>query len=190
MVLKKRTMSISTVMCIVLAVLLVFSLALGFTGAWFTDSASNGIGGTQLQFGTVKVEEKSITIENTSPLLPSQDITFGEIQYVGDVNAYYRIFFDVTNYQGADPTLDELKATLKSNTVQYGLFTVDTAAGKKVTPDPINISEATGNEFQGVSCNFIVTIQVIQQANIPGVQDPANPTDAELAVVFDTYYTD
>ena len=180
----------SFVLSFVLAILLALSLLLNFSGAWFTDSATSEGGGTTITFGTVKLGSDTIDVNVPNPLLPSQSITFNQIEYVGNVNAYYQIFFDVAEYNGANPTLDDLKATLKANTVQYGLFTVATDAGKKVTPNAVDISQAVGNNYQTISCKFSVTIQVIQQANIPGVANPNNPTQAEYAQIFANYYSD
>lgn len=179
----------SFVLSFVLAILLAFSLMLNFSGAWFTDSATSGAEGTTITFGTVKLETKTLTFNVPNPLLPSQSITFNPIKYAGNVNAYYQIFFGVTDYTGTNPTIDELKATLKANTVQYGLFTVATDDGKTVTPTAVNISQAIGNNYQTISCKFTVTIQVIQQANIPDVANPNNPTQAEYKNIF-TYYSD
>jgi hypothetical protein len=172
-------------------IMLVISLSLNITGAWFTDSAGTGDAGVEIKFGTVKIEEKDITINLPDQLLPNLNITFAPINYVGNVNAYYRIFFSIVDgsYTGSSPTLDELKDVLKANTVQYGTFDVSTTSGTTVTPNTINIASTTGNKFQGVSCQYKVTIQVIQQANIPGIESGSTPTDSQLQTVFETYYS-
>ena len=64
MVLKKKSLSVSSVLTIVLAVLLVLSIAMGFTGAWFTDKAefdSINLGGISL--GQIKVTAEASNAE-------------------------------------------------------------------------------------------------------------------------------
>lgn len=51
-----KKMSKSSIAVIVLSILLVLSLILGFTGAWFTDSAKSGDKNADIDWGTVKVQ--------------------------------------------------------------------------------------------------------------------------------------
>lgn len=185
----KTKKSKSTYITIVLAVLLALSVLLSFTGAWFTDKATNTTD-TQIQFGKVALGSETIDVNLPTPLLPGHQITFGEIEYIGDVNAYFRVYFDVTNYDRSDPTMAELKTTLNANTVQYGIFDVEDTASLTLTPDAVDILTATGNDYQTLTCNFVVTIEVIQQANIPGIANPDAPTTAEYEKIFRDYYTD
>lgn len=184
----RKKFSVSSILCVVLVALLLLSFSLGLSSAWFTASDSDSThSNLNLKFGTVDLENKTLVVNAPQYLLPSQNITFDPINYTGNVNAYYRIYFGVTNYSGSEPALSELQSTLKTSTVQYGLFSVDNST-TQVTPNPINIASSTGNKFQNVSCTLTVTIEVIQQANLTGVADPDNPTDAELNSVFDRYY--
>ena len=185
----KTQKSKSTYVSIVLAILLVLSVLISFSGAWFTDKATNS-SNTQIQFGTVALGSETIEVNLPNPLLPGHQISFGEIEYVGDVNAYFRVYFDVSNYVETDPTLAELKTMLNANTVQYGIFDVEDADSLTLTPDSIDILTATGNNYQALTCNFVVTIEVIQQANIPGIANPSAPTTAEYEKIFSDYYTD
>ena len=50
-----KKMSKSSIAVIVLSILLVLSLILGFTGAWFTDSKNKDLSDDSLKFGTVAI---------------------------------------------------------------------------------------------------------------------------------------
>ena len=162
MELKKRSMSTSTVMCVVLAVLLVISIALGFTGAWFTDKAS---GNETVNFGEVKLGAQSITItpDSATALLPSQKITLTNPQYKG-VAAYYRVSVKVSGYTPAEgqATLEQLNTLLSGSTV-YG-YIEESATLKDIEgfPNQITIDSRTGNEFQKVSCSLVVTVILLR----------------------------
>lgn len=173
---------------ILLAVLLAISLLFNFTGAWFTDTTTNTTG-TTINFGTVKLETKTLGLIIPKPLLPSQNIDFETINYVGSANAYFRIYFSIAegSYTGTIPTLQRLQETLHTNTIQYGVFDVEADGGMAVTPKTINIAQSTDNDFQNVTCALEVTIEVIQQANMDGVADPSNPTEEEFEYIFATY---
>lgn len=168
MELKKKSISIHTVVTIVLAVLLALSLALGLTGAWFTDKAT---GSSTVNFGEVKLGKQSITITpaSTTALLPSQKITLENPQYKG-VAAYYRISITVSGANLPSDINTKLGASTK-----YGYI----AAKSSLTnidnfPSEITIPDNTGNDFQNVTCTLTVTVEVIQQEGIgKGTNDAA-----------------
>ena len=63
-----KKMSKSSIAVIVLSILLVLSLILGFTGAWFTDKAESGDKKADFDWGTVKVQYEE-NAENTGKWL-------------------------------------------------------------------------------------------------------------------------
>ena len=64
MELKKRKLSVSSVLTIVLAVLLVLSLSIGFTGAWFTSKANLGsISLGSLTLGKIEVSAEASAVK-------------------------------------------------------------------------------------------------------------------------------
>lgn len=173
MELKKKSISIHTVVTIVLAVLLALSLALGLTGAWFTDKAT---GTGNVNFGKVEIGD-SVTVNVPTNLVPTQEITFDQVTYNG-VPAFYRVSVDVdeTDYKNkltshsGWPTLAKVKEVL-SKAKAYGAIgdyftssTNTTLTNEKVSIAPISIPNTVDNTFQEVSCILKVTIDVIQQA--------------------------
>ena len=74
MELKKRTLSVNSVMIIVLAVLLVLSIGVGFTGAWFTDKAEF----EQVDLGEIKLGKIEVSAVASDATLYGSTYTGGE----------------------------------------------------------------------------------------------------------------
>ena len=174
MVLKKKSISVSSVLCIIFAALLVLSITLSLTGAWFTDTAT---GNNTVTFGQVKVGD-SLTVTVPDNIVPTQKITISDTTYQG-VAAYYRLTISVSNVSGGTASESELNTLLGAST-KYGSIPASQIAST-FTIDDIEISKSTGNKFQNVTCTLTVTLDVIQQE---GTAATTPNTTAEWEAVF------
>ena len=87
---KSKKMSKTSIAVIILALLLVLSMVLGFTGAWFTDKATGGTAEVVMKFGTVnytafaadtKVHNKIAGVDNAGLSTGDEGYTAAEAHY-------------------------------------------------------------------------------------------------------------
>lgn len=181
MVLKKKKLSVNSVLTIVLSVLLVLSLAIGFTGAWFTSKAELGninLGG--LEMGEVKVsaEASGVTLygstHNGSTYVKGSEVTDRTNVVPGDwieatitvtndstVDAYILVY-EVAgqkwyNMAGAEVTVDGSLASAEAVAGADGSFLV-----QGNVPTTETLQTKTVNDF--VKTNYKVV--AVQSDNI------------------------
>ena len=180
-VLKKES-SINKILFVLLIALLCINFYLIKTsGAWFTDSASSANSAGTIRFGTVQLNKDVITVSsntqtlNNVALLPNMKIDIEQVNYIGNVNAYYRITIQSSNEKnsaGQSLTGEQL-STFKSalgNSTTYGY--IDISNSTTIAPQSITIPGSLDNTYQGATANLTVTITVLQQPNL-GAQNAA-----------------
>jgi hypothetical protein len=100
---KSKKMSKTSIAVIVLAIMLVLSLVLGLTGAWFTKTSSDSLADRSFTFGNIATATVSyasagadtIAVDNTH-ILPGDTIKGGTVtvQLQSNVAVYAVLFFD------------------------------------------------------------------------------------------------
>ena len=168
-----KKMSKSSIAVIVLSILLVLSLILGFTGAWFTDSKNSGEG-KDVTYGLVKIGDVSadaISVTNTiadvdTLAMPGSVVAVKATvknESTATIYARYKIAVsgdaaDKLTFEGAD---------------EDGWYYVEgtLAAGKDVEVDksctiPTTLTDNPANPtIEGKSAKLVLTVEVIQAAN-------------------------
>lgn len=161
---KSKKMSKSTVAIVLLSLLLVLSLILTATGAWFTDTKDAS---KDMTFGTLKLD--AITMDNVAvantidtanlKLMPGSKIS-GKVavKNSGDSAAWLRYKITVSG-EGAE------KVTFANNgEYQY----VSTAlAGNASTEIDVSATVSTDvdNTAQGLAVKITIVVEALQQAN-------------------------
>ena len=166
---KNKKMSKTSVAVIVLALLLVFSLVMGMTGAWFTSKAGSATS-TSLDFGRVVLNvtggsfgQVSHANNGDSAYLEGVEVMPGDsINYsltvakaANSEDFYYRIFVTVTGVAGASYSADNtVYDTTASgwNGSHAGSITLD--------------GTVYGNTYQGANITLTYEVRAIQKANI------------------------
>lgn len=161
---KKNSKSI--IALVVMAVLLVASIVLAATGAWFT--ANGKTDDKTLTFGTVKIAkvEETVAVSNTIDtenvkLMPGSKLAGNlVVNYTGDSAAYIRYKVAVSGDGAANVTLALTGAEAD------GWVYAETAAATDLTV-AINGSVATtvDNEAQGKTVTLSFTVEALQKAN-------------------------
>ena len=128
---EKKKMSKSSVAIIVLAVLLVLSIVMGMTGAWFTDKAAGGNqgGNNTFQFGQIS---SALTISSTAmsksiegaKAVPGDSVALPAISvgYTADFKTYlFLTFNDVVVKQNGTPLTNAQIAVLFDEATDAGI---------------------------------------------------------------------
>lgn len=152
----------SLIALVVMALLLVASIALAATGAWFSDIASGTGNGT---FGTIDVGD-TVTVTVDSTIMPGDKITVTPVAYAGTADAYYKVSVSFSG-EGAG-------ALSSSAGAVYGKVSKD---GNITVADITIPGEGTDNTYQGKAVTVTVTIEAIQADNVTVTGD----TDAAKA---------
>lgn len=163
-----KKMNKSTVAVIVLALLLVLSLVLTATGAWFTDKASDSADKT---FGTLKL--KTVSLDNVAvantidtanvKLMPGSTISGDiDVENIGDSAAWLRYKIEFTG-EGAEYLKNEQGEALSSEYV----YVADALAGTTKTTIAVSakVPAEVKNVAQGKTVTITVTVEALQQAN-------------------------
>lgn len=159
-------MSKSTVAIVLLSLLLVLSLILTATGAWFTDTKTSP--DKDLSFGTLKLDAitlDGVAVANTIDtanlnLMPGSTIS-GKVAVKNSGNSAAWIRYKVT-FSGegaADLTLGE----------GYGEYQyVETALAGNASMDieiAASVAKTVGNSAQGKEVKLVIVVEALQQAN-------------------------
>mgnify|MGYP006926048206 CR=1 FL=1 len=178
---KSKKMSKGSLAVIILAVLLVLSMVLGLTGAWFTDK-KNGTD-SSLTFGTVKLNvtegadgvfttARTAGEDETTNVMPGDtlkvDLTVAKTDDSADF--YYTVILTIsakkaagTDGVSADLTIpDAIKNGLQDTTV-YDTSVADTQyKAKTVVLDGASYN----NDWQGATITVNYEVRAIQKANL------------------------
>lgn len=165
-----KKMSKSSIAVIVLSILLVLSLILGFTGAWFTDKKEDS--SSEMSFGTVKLAELTgldgISVTNTvdtanTNLMPGSTIT-GTVNVKNEGNAAVWLRYKVTfSGEGSAFIKDDKGNDLATEYV----YPAAALAGGAPTTISIKakVPELTANTAQEKTVTITVVVEALQQAN-------------------------
>lgn len=157
-----KTNKKSVVALIVMAFLLVASIVMAATGAWFNDSANKS---TSVKFGTVKLGTFTVADAYTGALPGDTLEDLGSVVYAGENDAWYKVEFEVTDIDGGTGavTLTAVQGAFKGS-IEAG-ETVGTEAAASVNFADIVLSEEIGNIYQGETVSIKVTVTVVQARN-------------------------
>ena len=168
---KNKKMSKTSIAVIVLALLLVFSLVMGMTGAWFTDKADNSSSGVELTFGTVVLDVDTddfgdvTRVSNTAgavagDLMPGDTVSYA-LTVDGASGCEDFWFAVVINTEGAAADMES------------GLNDLTTADVKSWTGSAVAVSGSLlltgatyGNAYQGQTLTLTYTVVAVQKANV------------------------
>lgn len=172
----------SLIALVVMAILLVASIVLAATGAWFTSAVITDNDGA-LTFGTVELAESTeIAISADHALVvPGCTITVaGELDYTGTADAYvgYKvsIVFDKVVDIDENDLADgyELSADGKTISIDTVVEATSTTANISLA-QTINIPKTLGNDAQGATATMTVNAVAIQKDHLDSV--PASYQD-------------
>lgn len=177
---KRNTKSI--IALVVMSLLLVASILLAATGAWFTDKATTTE--KKLTFGTLDItgvtEDVKVvnTIANTNgPVMPGSTIS-GKltINYTGTADAYYRykVVFGgdgATSLTGTNSewVYDEVTGSAEAQTIQKDIS--------------VTVATTVGNTAQGQEITLNITVEFIQKANTAASAEDAFTTVGDSNIV-------
>ena len=192
----KTKFKIKSLILFLFFVLATSSVAVFFviSGAWFTSSDSQTIDTISLKFGSVRLGT-NFRVMAVSDMVPTEtidyhgganDITLANIDYAGNVDAYYRITFDVTNTDDTENAYSEtFEKLLDFNTTSASLSANgqvrdDWSIYGKITPNSdiprgtLRLSSETPNLFADKSFKIKVKIDLFQGVNLSGIEGVEN----------------
>lgn len=166
------------------------------SGAWFTASDEYEGSSVSLRFGTITLQDniklgdydtnQYVERASISNIVPTQTIEyFGSasqqnISYTGNVDAYYRITFSITNLKNSDDTAidpEEDDMTVSSMTskfafangssVLYGRIAVDTAS--YIEKGYLVFSSTANNDYTDYKFTIQVKIDLVQAVNLESI---------------------
>ena len=170
----------SLVALVVMAFMLVASITMAATGAWFTADAT-AINGTPLNFGKIALSGEAGTVTAATQKTPTTDLLMPDDKLT--------ITFSATNAEEAAYWIADVDVTIAGTTgtpntdAITGLKGTYGATGKVTEAATVakggNISgtielELTGasysNDFQGATITVTVTLKVVQQENLTATE--------------------
>ena len=160
-----KKMSKSTVAIVLLSLLLVLSLILTATGAWFTDTKTAG--DKTLTFGTVELDTVSLsgvavsnTIETTNTnLMPGSTIS-GKVSVKNKGNSAAWLRYKVS-FEGEGA---EYITMGSEDEYQYVAAALD-GEGEASISISATVDNTVGNAAQGKSVTIKIVVEALQQAN-------------------------
>ena len=174
---KSKKFSKGTLAVIMLSFVLVLSLVLGLSGAWFTDKDEGGSATGDAEFGVVNVNigagDCSVTIADKK-FVPGDAVATVSAHFQNASNVAikycYDIELDVENEDG-----DDLSSyfTVVGAEGAYGTLAANAAAPAAVSISVTALNTAEDNDLQGETVTITLTLKVyaIQADNTPTVLD-------------------
>ena len=207
---KTRKISWQAIAIVVLALVLIASIALGVSGAWFQDSDSADTNVTMGEAVTIKLVDTAtsadpVTWETTYNLTEAfpGDLVFGATSILpgSDSPAIYRIKIATTllDAEGNEPAEDNADAVLLRNmlatttltgaTDWYYYDSVNAATTAISLFEELRIPVEVTNEAAEWSMSVTVNVEAIQAANIKENADWYGDMSSTLKTAVDTYNT-
>ena len=165
---KSKKLSKSSLAVIVLSLLLILSMIVGMTAAWFTDKKENS--GVTKNFGTValSVDDSSfgkvtrVSNENgdvTGFVMPGDTInyTLGVTKAEDSEDFWYAVLVTIT---GTEANQSPAQSAIKETDVH------DVASEKSVTGTLELTGASYGNTYQGKAITLSYTVVAVQKANV------------------------
>lgn len=189
MVKNKRKFNASSFGLIALSLMLVASLVLGLTGAWFTDTKS---GTGTATFGEIKLDtlDPAFTFKSTSTtekFVPGDELNLASVKLAAtSEKAWVRVKITVESDDGVNalPTLEYKDGeTWKTLAATQGLNVYTTAAAVEAGSDAfagmgIRFATANGNDYMNDIITIALDIQACQHANVANAAAAATIMDA------------
>lgn len=172
----------SLVALVVMAFMLVASITMAATGAWFTDKDATTE--KKLTFGTLDITgvSENVTVANTygnltGPVMPGSTIK-GKltINYAGTADAYYR-YKVVFGGAGAD------KLTGTNSEWVYDAVTGGAEAQTITKEIEVTVDTNVDNGAQGQEITLNITVEFIQKANTAATPQDAFTTVGDTNIV-------
>ena len=172
----------SLVALVVMAFMLVASITMAATGAWFTDKDATPA--KNLKFGTLEITgvSENVKVVNTianadGPVMPGSTIS-GDltIKYTGTADAYYRYKVEF----GGDGA-----ASLTGTSSEWVYDEVTGGASEQIITKPISVTVAptVGNTAQNQDITLNITVEFIQKANTAETAQEAFTTVGESNII-------
>ena len=165
-----KKMSKSSIAVIVLSILLVLSLILGFTGAWFTDKKD----GDEItkNFGTVELNVAATEFGKVTRVSNEAGEVTGKIM-PGDTIGYS---LTVTKAEGSEDFWFAVTVTIKGLeediTTTISAENVKDSAKDSVVTGNVELTGATyGNTYQGKTVTLSYVVYAVQKANVATATD-------------------
>jgi len=161
----------SVIALVVMAILLVLSMAMTITGAWFTDSLSQQTG--SLTFGKIDIEWNatngySFTYDcedESLPVMPGCTLTLAGVIDNKEEAAY--VAYKVSLAFSVDVGLTAPEGWTYSNkTLSIDKVVAVDAAGTLDIGMTVEIPELLGNAAQGATATFTLDVAAVQQAHM------------------------
>ena len=162
-----KKMNKSTVAVIVLALLLVLSLVLTATGAWFTDKKETDE--TSVKMGTINISTSTGAISVTKDVADGNVMPGDKIQVTGEIlntgdKAWVR--FKLTHtYDGEDQDLKDALDAAFTGAYYYIEDALDATTGTKDLLNDVKIPTSLSNKAQDAQFGVTLVIEAIQYAN-------------------------
>ena len=157
----------SVIALVVMAILLVLSMAMTITGAWFSDQAKTEQ--HPLEFGTVDITSVSEdlvvgnTIDTTTYLMPGSTLT-GDLTVVYGGNTAAHIRYRVVLEGAGAEYVTSADETDTTDDREWQYFSC--AAGATTTKAiALSVKTSVGNAAQGLPVTVVIEVEAIQQAN-------------------------
>lgn len=183
MVNSKKKMNKSTVAIVVLALLLVLSLVLTATGAWFTDKADNGTGVTK-DFGKVLLKVDAAEFGKVTRVSNEEGEVTAKIM-PGDTVSYKLTVNKDTGsedfWYAVTVTVSGLKTPITTTIEAKNVF--DVSAKTEVEGSVELTGEDYGNDYQGKTITLTYTVYAVQKANVATAADAVELLKAAEKVV-------
>lgn len=172
----------SLVALVVMAFMLVASITMAATGAWFTDKDATTT--KNLTFGTLDITgvTEDVKVVNTianvdGPVMPGSTIS-GKltINYTGTADAYYRYKVEF----GGDGAA---KLSGTSSEWLYGEV-AGAAEAQTIKKDiSVEVADTVDNTAQGLGITLNITVEFIQKANTAASAEEAFTTVGDTSIV-------
>ena len=159
-----KKMSKSSIAVIVLSILLVLSLILGFTGAWFTDKKT----GEEItkDFGTVELNVAATEFGKVTRVSNAAGEVTGKIM-PGDTIGYT---LTVTKAEGSEEFW--FAVTVSITGLETDITTEITADKDSAVTGNVELTGATyGNTYQGKQVKLSYVVYAVQKANVATAAD-------------------
>lgn len=158
----------SLIALVVMAFMLVASIVMAATGAWFTDA--DNANGTAVDFGTLNIVDDSVTVaratSETGNLMPGDKLTL-DMAYqlegaAANGGAYVRI--KVTGKVGEEDLVLDSEADVDADGWIY-LAKVEADAAQSESVTATFDADKYGNDYKEAKVTYAIEIQVIQAKN-------------------------
>ncbi len=187
---KSKKMSKTSIAVIVLALLLVLSMVMGITGAWFTDYEKQNEVST-FKFGEVEMNVGSIAVsyvheDGTTPVgendvMPGDKIKINLTAIAKTAESedfWYKVKVSIAPQNGSDALTTAAQTALEA--ANAGLYCTKAGVAGAATLADILVDlsgDAFGNDYQGDSYKITLEFRALQLENVDATEAAALLSD-------------